>query len=81
MTPRLHTAIIGAKGRIFIDGIEHIVAADYPQPPTVETLAPGLHILTIGLVRKEIHLEGDPIRVTEPTPIYDQLIKENQGNA
>lgn len=79
MTPRFHTAVVGAKGRILIDGLEHLVAADKPQPPTVETLAPGLHILTIGLVCKEIHLEGDPVRVTEPTPIYDQLIAEQAG--
>ena len=79
MTPRLHTASIGAKGRIFIDGIEHIVAADYPQPPTVETLAPGLHILAIGLVCKEIHLEGDEPHNFEPTPLYDQLLKEQEN--
>ena len=78
MTPRLHTAIIGAKGRIFIDGIEHIVLEDNPEP-AIETIAPGIHILKVGIICKEIHLEGDEPHNFEPTPLYDQLLKEQEN--
>ena len=78
MTPRLHTAIIGAKGRIFIDGIEHIVLEDNPEP-AIETIAPGIHTLKVGIICKEIHLECDEPHNFEPTPLYDQLLKEQEN--
>lgn len=66
---RLHEINISPRS-ITIDGIPllHSDAA-----PTVETLAPDLHLVHLTVYASRIQLDGDTHHNPEPTPIYDQL--------
>lgn len=73
---RLHHVNV-SRGRFQVDGVDLIVSANSPEP-TIEPVGTGLTIVTVGILCDSVVLEGDRHKNPEPTPIYDQLVKEMQ---
>lgn len=75
---RLHHMNFSRRG-VRVDGVDLMVSADSPEP-TIEPVASGLTIVTVGIVCENVVLDGDPHDDPTPTPIYDQLTKEIPGS-
>lgn len=66
---RLHRIRVSPRG-ITLDGIP-LLHSD--EAPTVETLAPGIHLVHLAVYADNIQLDGDDHHTPEDTPIYYQL--------
>lgn len=66
---RPHRIRVSPRG-ITLDGIPLLHSEEFP---TVETLAPNLHLVHLTVYAGHIQLDGDTHDSPEPTPVYDQL--------
>lgn len=73
---RLHNVEIGRR-KFNVDGTPLIVSRDAPSPEIQPIEGTGLAIVTVGILCDTVILDGDSHDSPEPTPIYDQLAKEN----
>ncbi|MGJ4108534.1 hypothetical protein ACN4DQ_07755 [Corynebacterium macclintockiae] len=73
---RLHRIRVNPHG-ITIDGIP---LTHSEELPTVETLAPNVHLVHLAVYADNIQLDGDRHYTPEATPIYDQLRSEKEKN-
>lgn len=66
---RPHRIRVSPRG-VTLDGIP-LIHSD--EGPTVETLAPGIHLVHLAVYADSIQLDGDNHHTPEDTPIYYQL--------
>ena len=71
---RLHRIRVNPNG-ITIDGIP---LTHSEEPPTVEILGPGIHLVHLTVYADNVQLDGDRHYTPEATPIYDQLKEEER---
>lgn len=71
---RLHRIRINPRG-ITLDGIPLLHSE---VGPTVETLAPDVHLVHLTVYAANVQLDGDRHYTPEATPIYDQLKEEER---
>lgn len=69
---RPHRIRVSPRG-ITLDGIPLLHSEEFP---TVETLAPGIHLVHLAVYADSIQLDGDSHHTPEATPIYDRLKEE-----
>lgn len=69
---RLHKAKVSPKS-IIIDGLPLTVL----ENPTIEHLG-DLTVIHVGIFCQHVEIDGDTHQPDEPTPIYDQVIKETK---
>lgn len=70
----MHKIRVNPHG-ITIDGIPLIHSE---EGPTIETLAPNVHLVHLTVLADSIQLDGDRHYTPEATPIYDQLKEEER---
>lgn len=73
---RLHRIRVNPNG-ITLDGIP---LTHSEELPTIETLAPSVHLVHLAVYADNVQLGGDRHYTPEATPIYDQLKEEWHGH-
>ena len=66
---RPHRINVSPRG-VTLDGLPLLHSEEFP---TVETLAPGIHLVHLAVFADHIQLDGDNHHTPEATPIYYQL--------
>lgn len=69
---RLHRIRVSPRD-VTLDGLPLLHGE---EPPTIETLRPGIHLVHLAVYADHIQLDGDNHHTPEATPIYDRLREE-----